>query len=47
MPSSRRPSPTQELNPCLMSPTLAGGFFTNSANWEAYQKKAKQIINVY
>ena len=33
--------PTQELNPCLMFPTLAGRFFTNSANWEAYQKKAK------
>ena len=27
--------PTQELNPCLMSPTLAGGFFTTSTTWEA------------
>ena len=28
--------PTQELNPHLMSPALAGGFFTTSAAWEAY-----------
>ena len=27
--------PTQRLNPCLMSPGLAGGFFTASAKWEA------------
>ena len=25
---------TQGLNPCLMSPALAGGFFTTSATWE-------------
>ena len=24
---------TQRLNPCLMSPALAGGFFTTSAKW--------------
>ena len=28
--------PTQELNPrLLMSPALAGGFFTTRASWEA------------
>ena len=27
--------PTQGLNMCLMSPALAGGFFTTSAMWEA------------
>ena len=27
--------PTQGLNPHLMSPELAGGFFTASAIWEA------------
>ena len=27
--------PTQGLNPCLMSPALAGGFFTASTTWEA------------
>ena len=28
--------PTQGLNPCfLLSPVLAGGFFTTSATWEA------------
>ena len=25
----------QGLHPCLMSPALAGGFFTTSASWEA------------
>ena len=29
------PFPTQGSNPSLMSPALAGGFFTNSATWEA------------
>ena len=28
-------SPTQGMNPCLTSPTLAGGFFTTSTTWEA------------
>ena len=27
--------PTQGSNPCLMSPALAGGFFTTSTTWEA------------
>ena len=27
--------PTQGANPCLMSPALAGGFFTSSSTWEA------------
>ena len=27
--------PTQDSNPNLMSPALAGGFFTASATWEA------------
>ena len=27
--------PPHGLNPCLMSPALAGGFFTSSATWEA------------
>ena len=28
--------PTQGPNPsCLLSPALAGGFFTSSASWEA------------
>ena len=35
------PPPEDLPYPCLMFPTLAGRFFTNSANWEAYQKKAK------
>ena len=26
--------PTQESNPHLLSPALAGGFFTTSATWE-------------
>ena len=30
--------PTQGLNPCLlMSPELAGGFFTTSATWEGHR----------
>ena len=29
--------PTRGLNPRLMSPALAGGFFTTSATWEAPQ----------
>ena len=32
--------PTQGLNPCLMSPALAGRFFTNSATWEAQSNSA-------
>ena len=32
--------PTQGLNPCLMSPALAGRFFTNSATWEAQSGSA-------
>ena len=27
--------PTQGLNPCLVSPALAGRFFTTSATWKA------------
>ena len=27
--------PTQGLNPCLVSPALAGRFFTSSTTWEA------------
>ena len=27
--------PAQGSNPCLMSPALAGGFFTTSTTWEA------------
>ena len=27
--------PTQGSNPCLMSPTLIGKFFTTSTTWEA------------
>ena len=27
--------PTQELNPCLLHPALAGVFFTTSTTWEA------------
>jgi len=26
---------TQRLNPCVLSPALAGGFLTSSATWEA------------
>ena len=29
--------PTQGLNPCLMSPELAGGFFTTRATWDTSQ----------
>ena len=32
--------PTQGLNPCLMSPALAGRFFTNTATWEAQSNSA-------
>ena len=28
---------TQGLNPSLMSPSLAGGFFTTSATWVAHE----------
>ena len=35
MPSSRGISPTQGSNPSLMSPVLAGKFFTTGATWEA------------
>ena len=34
MPSSRGSSPIQGLNLSLLSPALAGGFFTASATWE-------------
>ena len=30
--------PTQESNLCLMSPALAGEFFTTVATWEAHMK---------
>ena len=30
-------SSTQGTNPPLLSPTLAGGFFTNRATWEAHR----------
>ena len=35
--------PTQGLNPHLMSPALAGGFFTTSATWEAWLQVGKGI----
>ena len=44
--------PTQRWNPLLMSPALAGGFFTTSATWEALQwglklKKKKKKVEVW
>ena len=37
MPSSKGIFPTQGSNPCLLlSPALAGRFFTASATWESY-----------
>ena len=32
----QRTFPTQGSNPCLMSPALAGSFFTISATWETH-----------
>ena len=34
---------TQGLNICLMSPALAGGFFTTSATWEAWRITNKSL----
>ena len=42
MPSSRGSSPIQGLNLSLLSPALAGGFFTASATWEVRGKKKKK-----
>ena len=28
----------------LMSPAMAGGFFTTSATWEAHEKSEKSVI---
>ena len=36
--------PTQGSNPCLMSPALAGGFFTTSTTWEALGTTFKKIL---
>ena len=39
--------PTQGLNPeSLMSPTLAGGFFTTSSIWEALEHKYIESLAV-
>ena len=37
MPSSRGSSLTQGSNPCLMSPALAGRFFTTRDMWETLE----------
>ena len=40
--------PTQGFNPCLlMSPALAGRFFTSSAIWEAHRKLQVKGISWY
>ena len=36
--------PTYGLNPCLMSPALAGGFFTSSTTWEAQLLTTRSCI---
>ena len=37
---------TQGSNPHLMSPAVAGGFFTTSATWEALKNKLQGLLTV-